>query len=82
METASGEPSGRTIKDVDGSDVLSSRAIQSPVFGPNPPTQLSDGSKRLYYSGHNLDIFWSIEYLVQKKPSHIMRREAMDERLA
>ena len=35
------------IRDIDKSEVLSETLIQSPIFGPMPPTQLSGGVKTL-----------------------------------
>ena len=41
------ELSREMIRDIDKSEVLSETLIQSPIFGPMPPTQLSGGVKTL-----------------------------------
>ena len=41
------ELSRKMIRDIDKSEVLSETLIQSPIFGPMPPTQLSGGVKTL-----------------------------------
>ena len=41
------ELSREMIRDIDKSEVLSKTLIQSPIFGPMPPTQLSGGVKTL-----------------------------------
>ena len=41
------------IRDVDGSEVIGPRAIESPVLGTIPPTQLSGGVKTLILIAHD-----------------------------
>ena len=47
------ELSMQMIRDVDKSEVLGPRVIESPVLGPIPPTQLSGGVKTLILMAHD-----------------------------
>ena len=47
------ELSMQMIRDVDKSEVLGARIIESPVLGPIPPTQLSGGVKTLILMAHD-----------------------------
>ena len=56
------ELSREMIRDIDKSEVLSETLIQSPIFGPMPPTQLSGGVKTLMLIAYDRNhIFNAIE---------------------